>query len=173
MRFPSCRLLVLASLAVLPAAVAAQAPVSAHAPAQQALSTLVGSLSPGETIELSANSAAAMAAARKTVVVGRGETLDSVIRRSMGEQPFKEAYIRGILVELNPKAFPGGPTSRLAPGTSLMVPTTDDLLRPLLAHSAAATATPTAAGAAPRPPGPAAAAPPPTGPDRRGWVRFP
>lgn len=102
---------------------------------------------------------------RASVTARRGETLDAVIRRTLGSWPLKESFLRGMFVELNPGAFRPG-TERLKPDAQLLVPTVADLRRHLQR----------ALGV---PPAPAEVAPPPTAAaaspwmERRKWVRFP
>ena len=65
-------------------------------------------------------------AGRQRVTARRGETLDGVIRRTMGDSPFKEAFLRGVFLELNAGAFHTG-TTRLLPESTLFVPNVADL----------------------------------------------
>lgn len=146
-----------------PAATAAPAPAAQSAPVparpvapetattRHALETLLGSL-PARS--------ASDAAPRVRVTAQRGETLDAVIKRTMGDMPFKESFLRGVFLEINAGAFQSG-TTRLIAGAQVQVPNLEDLrshVQRVLGPSAAA-----ASASAP------AAAPP----DRRHWVRFP
>jgi pilus assembly protein FimV len=126
-------------------------------------------------------------AGRTTTAVRAGETLDVIIRRTMGDMPFKDSLMRAAFVNANPRAYPNGNIQRLPTGTVLNVPSMADL-RLLLARSlgpervaalraaqAAPSATQAAAAASAARAASAAAAfpPPPPRPDHRGWVRFP
>lgn len=125
------------------------APETAHT--RQALETLLGSLparGPGDP------------APRVRVTAQRGETLDAVIRRTMGDMPFKESFLRGVFLEINAGAFQSGST-RLVAGAQLQVPHLEDLR-----NHVQRVLGPTATAAA------AAASAPPLN-DKRHWVRFP
>ncbi len=127
--------------------------------------------------------------ARTTTAVRAGETLDVIIRRTLGDTPFKENFLRAAFVEANPRLYPNGNIQRLPTGTLVQVPSAADLRRHLLRalgpERAAALAArakpavplapdPTPVVTAAPPPSAAAAVPPaPPRPDHRGWVRFP
>lgn len=149
-----------AAAADAPAAAAPQGAASASptpravrteaAPTRQALETLLGSLPPRTQAE---------GPPRQRTTALRGETLDAAIRRTMGDMPFKENFLRGVFLELNAGAVQPG-TTRLIAGAQLQVPHLEDLrshlqrvLGPQQALAAQAAA-------------PAAA-------DKRHWVRFP
>jgi hypothetical protein len=89
----------------------------------------------------------------------RGETLDAAIRRTLGDMPLKESFLRGVFLEVNAGAVQPG-TTRLIAGAQLQVPHLDDLrshLQRVLGPQTSATAQ---------------AATPPSA-DKRHWVRFP
>ncbi len=144
--------------AVAPAALAASAPAAARPaaplkpPTRQALETLLGALPPqaqGQT----------EGPVRVRVTALRGETVDAVIRRTMGDMPFKENFLRGVFLELNAAAVQPG-TTRLIAGSQLQVPHLEDLrshLQRVLGPSQTA----------------GAAAPAMASTDKRHWVRFP
>ncbi|MEY4713005.1 MAG: hypothetical protein RIS88_2455 [Pseudomonadota bacterium] len=151
-----------AAAADAPAAAASQGAASASpvpapraarteaATTRQALETLLGSLPPRTQAE---------GPPRQRTTAQRGETLDAAIRRTMGDMPFKENFLRGVFLELNAGAVQPG-TTRLIAGAQLQVPHLEDLrshlqrvLGPQQAMAAQAAA-------------PAAA-------DKRHWVRFP
>jgi hypothetical protein len=144
--------------AAAPAAAAASAPAAARPsapdtpPTRQALETLLGALppqAPGQT----------EGPIRVRVTALRGETVDAVIRRTMGDMPFKENFLRGVFLELNAAAVQPG-TTRLIVGSQLQVPHLEDLrshLQRLLGPSQSAGTTAPASAAA----------------DKRHWVRFP
>ena len=151
----------LAALAADPPAPGAQAAASAAAPAPRAaradaaptraaLETLLGSL-PART--------QAEGPPRQRTTALRGETLDAAIRRTMGDMPFKESFLRGVFLEINAGAVQPG-TTRLVAGAQLQVPHLDDLrshLQRVLGPQVPAASQ--------------AAAPNPA--DKRHWVRFP
>lgn len=96
----------------------------------------------------------------------RGDTLDSVIRRSTKGTPFREDVLRKAFVAVNAEMFPRAIPKKLPAGVSLRVPSNDDILAML--------------DMLPPPPPAAAPAPvvPERGPDpgmleRKNWVRYP
>lgn len=139
-----------------PSAPAAAAPRPAGAdaaPTRQALETLLGALPPKTQAE---------GPPRLRTTALRGETLDAAIRRTMGDMPFKESFLRGVFLEINAGAVRPG-TTRLIAGAQLQVPHLEDLrshLQRVLgpqAPVAGSSSAPAAAAAA----------------DKRHWVRFP
>ncbi len=122
-------------------------------PARPAFDTLLASL-PGPA-------PAGEAPPRRQVQARRGETVDAAIRRTMGDLPFKEAFLRGVFLEVNASVIQPG-TLRLVPGAQFQVPTVVDLRHHLERMLAPAP---------PAEPREGAAAPSDTG--RRQWVRFP
>ncbi len=138
-----------AQAASAPKAAAARTAGVDAAPTRQALETLLGSLPPPR--------AQSDAPPRQRTTALRGETLDAAIRRTMGDMPFKESFLRGVFLELNAGAVQPG-TTRLIAGAQLQVPHLDDLrshLQRVLGPQQAS----------------APAAPVPA--DKRHWVRFP
>jgi ethanolamine ammonia-lyase large subunit len=67
--------------------------------------------------------------ARTTTAVRAGETLDVIIRRTLGDTPFKENFLRAAFVEANPRLYPNGNIQRLPTGTLVQVPSAADLRR--------------------------------------------
>jgi hypothetical protein len=150
-----------AAVAADPPAAGAQAAASAAAPAPRAaradaaptraaLETLLGSL-PART--------QAEGPPRQRTTALRGETLDAAIRRTMGDMPFKESFLRGVFLEINAGAVQPG-TTRLVAGAQLQVPHLDDLRSHLQRVLG------------PQVPAASQAAAPPSA-DKRHWVRFP
>ncbi len=150
-----------AAVAADPPAAGAQAAASAAAPAPRAaradaaptraaLETLLGSL-PART--------QAEGPPRQRTTALRGETLDAAIRRTMGDMPFKESFLRGVFLEINAGAVQPG-TTRLIAGAQLQVPHLDDLRSHLQRVLG------------PQVPAASQAAAPPSA-DKRHWVRFP
>lgn len=119
---------------------------------RQALETLLGSL-PAR--------GASDPPPRVRVTAQRGETLDAVIKRTMGDMPFKESFLRGVFLEINASAFQSG-TTRLVAGAQLQVPHLEDLR----SHVQRVLG-PVAVAAVP------ASAPQTASADKRHWVRFP
>ena len=116
--------------------------------------------------------APATAPARESVTVQRSETLDQFVRRHWAGWPFKEEVLRHAMAELNPRAIPNAANNLLKRGSTLVLPSTEDLRRTLLQHYPAAAELvrirveqETEEGAARTSPA--------TGPDKRRWVRFP
>lgn len=167
----------------------AAAPEAASSAARAALEQLLGAPTVAETGEPAVD-------ARTTTTVRAGETLDVIIRRTLGDTPFKENLLRAAFVEANPRLYPNGNIQRLPTGTPVQVPSAADLRRHLLRALGSERAAALAGGAkpaAPRalepaplvvaapapseatspPPASASLPPAPPRPDHRGWVRFP
>ncbi|MFY8102568.1 MAG: hypothetical protein ACOVK6_00570, partial [Ramlibacter sp.] len=139
--------------ASMPAAAAPRATGADAPPTRQALETLLGALPAPAQAE---------GPPRQRTTAQRGETLDAAIRRTMGDMPFKENFLRGVFLELNAGAVQPG-TTRLIAGAQLQVPHLEDLRSHLLRvlGPQQPVASQSAANAA------AQAA------DKRLWVRFP
>lgn len=75
-----------------------------------------------------ASEAAAATPTKPAVTVLRGETLDRVIRRTLPAQPFKDEFLRKAFVQLNPGVLDNRSSRPLPAGTTLNVPTAQDLL---------------------------------------------
>lgn len=58
-----------------------------------------------------------------------GDTLDKVIRQTMGDSPFNMDVLRQAFIQQNPQAFTKGTPKYLMAGAVVRVPTQDDLLR--------------------------------------------
>lgn len=116
----------------------------------------------------SATGLADKAAQHKTITVMRGESLDRVIRRAMPGMPLHPDFLRQAFVRLNPQVFPQGKPHALRTGTTLQIPTAEEL-RFLLVSQHPETAslfqraeTPSASEQEPTP-----------AQTRRQWVRYP
>ncbi len=100
-------------------------------------------------------------APRQQSVAHRGESVDAAIRRTMGDLPFKESFLRSVFLEINAQAVqPGG--KRLISGASFQVPNASDLRAHL-----------DRVMGVPAPVAPQAAAVPAAPAEKRHWVRFP
>ena len=79
-----------------------------------------------------------------SVVVQRGDTLDRLIRRTLGQTPFSAAFLRQAFVRLNPHAFrASGNPHLITAGSTLQVPTAaqlQQLMHELYPSSAAVSA---------------------------------
>lgn len=91
----------------------------------QAMAASVGSTTPAST---------AHNPVRASITAQRGETLDRLIRRALPGMPLHPDFLRQAFVQLNPKVFPRGTAHAMRPGTSLVVPGTEDLRQMLAAQ---------------------------------------
>jgi len=64
-----------------------------------------------------------------TYEVKSGETLDQVIRKTMGDSPLKVELLRQAFIDQNPQAFTKSSPRALMAGAVLRLPNHDDLLR--------------------------------------------
>ena len=74
-------------------------------------------------------SPAVIFAAPQTYNVRTGDTLDQVIRQTMGTSPLKVELLRQAFIEQNPKAFTKTSPRYLMAGAVLNVPNHDELVR--------------------------------------------
>ena len=74
-------------------------------------------------------SPAVIFAAPQTYNVRTGDTLDQVIRQTMGTSPLKVELLRQAFIDQNPKAFTKTSPRYLMAGAVLTVPNHDELLR--------------------------------------------
>jgi len=101
-------------------------------------------------------SSLAGAQSAQTYVVKSGDTVDKVIRQTMGNSPLKPELLRQALFQQNPQAFSKSSPRVLVPGSVLTLPNVDEVLRMNLP-------TPGANGPAPGyDPN-----------DRKNWIRYP
>ncbi len=76
-------------------------------------------------------------AAQSTYEVKSGETLDQVIRKTMGDSPLKMELLRQAFIDQNPQAFTKSSPRALMAGAILRLPNHDDLLRAYLPNGRA------------------------------------
>lgn len=98
-----------------------------------------------------------------TYEVKPGDTVEQVIRHTMGDSPLKTSVLRQALMAQNPQAFTKSTPRVLVAGAVLKLPNTDDLLRQ---HLPGKSASPAAA------PGGYTTADIHMN-ERKNWVRFP
>lgn len=104
-------------------------------------------------ITLCSGSVAVWAASpAQTYKVKPGDSLDKVIRQTMGESPLKVELLRKAYVQQNPQAFIKTSPPILRAGVVLAVPNHDDLLRQYLRPRDGMLSDPN---------------------DRKNWVRYP
>lgn len=83
----------------------------------------------GAVASVLALSSAVIFAAPQTYNVRTGDTLDQVIRQTMGNSPLKVELLRQAFIEQNPKAFTKSTPRHLMAGAVLTVPNHDELMR--------------------------------------------
>jgi Tfp pilus assembly protein FimV len=92
----------------------------------------------------------------RTYNVVTGDTLDKVIRQTMGDSPFNMDVLRQAFIQQNPQAFTKGSPKYLMAGAVVKVPTQDEVMRRI-------------SGANAKP----AYGPDPGMMERKNWVRYP
>lgn len=117
-----CRLLSLALLVSWPA--------FSHATDSGAAAAAIAKLLATPTSPQAAEEPAA--SKRATVTVQRGENLDRVMRRIVPNLPFKDDFLRKAFIQVNSEALAGNPRKTLPAGSTLAVPTPQDLAQLLL-----------------------------------------
>jgi hypothetical protein len=108
--------------------------------------------------------------ARSITQVQRGEGLDAVIRRTLPGLPLKEDFLRRAFMRVNPEVYPTATLRPLRSGTTLQVPSTDELRQMFKEQGPVASAllqNPSESGSDPEAAQHAKAL------DKRRWVRFP
>ncbi len=118
---------------------------------------------------LPATAALGAGLARQTTQVQRGEGLDAVIRRTLPGLPLKEDFLRRAYMRVNPQVYPTPALRKLPVGTTLLVPSLDELRQMFKEQG------PLAANWL-QPPAESADEHEPThskGQDKRRWVRYP
>lgn len=98
-----------------------------------------------------------------TAVARKGESLQKLIARSMGNLPFKPEILREAMIQKNPAAFKNGKPESMIVGSVLKLPTMEDFRRYIPAVAAVCVEGDGTDGAR----ADATADP------RKGWVRFP
>ena len=101
--------------------------VWASDPSTAALRVLLGSAE--TTLQAAPPSAADTSnrGQRRTITVMRGETLDRAVRRALPGLPLHPDFLRQAFVSVNPQVFPKGAAHAMRAGTTLQVPTADEL----------------------------------------------
>ena len=96
-------------------------------PSTAALRVLLGSAEPTQQVEAAAAGNTAQRGQRRTITVMRGETLDRAVRRAVPGLPLHPDFLRQAFVTVNPQVFPKGAAHAMRAGTTLQVPTADEL----------------------------------------------
>lgn len=96
-------------------------------PSTAALRVLLGSAEPTQQVEATAAGNAVHRGQRRTITVMRGETLDRAVRRAVPGLPLHPDFLRQAFVTVNPQVFPKGAAHAMRAGTTLQVPTADEL----------------------------------------------
>lgn len=73
--------------------------------------------------------ALAVAPAGSTYKVQSGDTLDKVVRHTMGDSPLKPELLRQAFIQQNPQAFTKSSPRALVAGAVLTIPNHEDILR--------------------------------------------
>lgn len=99
----------------------------ASEPSTAALRVLLGSTEPAQHAAPTDAVNAANRSQRRTITVMRGETLDRAVRRAVPGLPLHPDFLRQAFVSVNPQVFPKGAAHAMRAGTTLQVPTSDEL----------------------------------------------
>lgn len=110
---------------------------------------------------------------RDTVVVQRGETLDTIMRRTVKSLPFRDEVVRKAFTDLNPHAFVQGSPHRLQAGAQLRVPSLEDVLVSTKLIPARPVQVPSATPQTEDAHHASATGPDPRAMERKHWVRYP
>ena len=135
-------------------------------PSAAALRVLLGSAEPTQQASPTAVPNAANSSQRRTITVMRGETLDRAVRRALPGLPLHPDFLRQAFVSVNPQVFPKGAPHAMRTGTTLQVPTADELRFMLLSQHPETVALFQVVEAT-------ASAEPTSQQSKRHWVRFP
>lgn len=101
---------------------------------------------------------------RRRVAVNPGESVMTLIRRTLPNSPYRDEVLRKALFQMNPEAYAPGSQTRLKPGAVVVVPGPADLQRIAFGEVAPAAVAPAA---------PATVSAPRPELERRNWVRYP
>ena len=112
--------------------------------------------------------ALAVAPAGSTYKVQSGDTLDKVVRHTMGDSPLKPELLRQAFIQQNPQAFTKSTPRALVVGAVLTVPNHDDVLRMHMSQ-----VKPSGAAGTGRAMGAGYATTDMNMNERKNWVRFP
>jgi Tfp pilus assembly protein FimV len=96
-------------------------------PSAAALRVLLGSAEPTQQAEATAAGNTANRGQRRNITVMRGETLDRAVRRAVPGLPLHPDFLRQAFVTVNPQVFPKGAAHAMRAGTTLQIPTADEL----------------------------------------------
>jgi Tfp pilus assembly protein FimV len=96
-------------------------------PSTAALRVLLGSADSAQQAEATTTGNAANRGERRTITLMRGETLDRAVRRALPGLPLHPDFLRQAFVTVNPQVFPKGAAHAMRSGTTLQVPTADEL----------------------------------------------
>ncbi len=99
----------------------------ASEPSTAALRVLLGSTESAQQVTPTDAVNAANRSQRRTITVMRGETLDRAVRRAVPGLPLHPDFLRQAFVSVNPQVFPKGAAHAMRAGTTLQVPTADEL----------------------------------------------
>lgn len=135
-------------------------------PSTAALRVLLGSADPTQQAAPSSAVNNSNRGQRKTITVMRGETLDRAVRRALPGLPLHPDFLRQAFVSVNPQVFPKGAAHAMRTGTTLQVPTADELRFMLMSQHPETVALFQVVEASP----PAEQTPQQS---KRNWVRFP
>ena len=135
-------------------------------PSTAALRVLLGSAEPTQQAAPSSAVNTSNRGQRRTITVMRGETLDRAVRRALPGLPLHPDFLRQAFVTVNPQVFPKGAAHAMRTGTTLQVPTADELRFMLMRQHPETVALFQVVEAT-------ASAEPTSQQSKRHWVRFP
>lgn len=108
--------------------------LAAHAQAADNSATAAAALKVLTQAGHEASAATPHAQERQTLTLQRSETLDMLVRRHYAGWPLKDEVLRRALADLNPKVIPNAANNLIKRGSTLLLPTTEDLRRTLLQY---------------------------------------
>lgn len=113
-------------------------PALAQAQDHGAAASALQVLTSGTASAPASEAPASTAAKRETFTVQRSETVDGLIHRRWAGWPFKDEVFRHALADLNPGTVPNAANNLLKRGSTLQLPTAEDLRRTVQQHYPAA-----------------------------------